>query len=197
MENPPLYDVRPDQYASVIRDLMKHENDLTNHRTMWLLVIQGLLVNAFVAARADVRAGNALALSGILVTLSAFALLYKSYQARGYLNFLGAEAKLGHLPEEYLRLNGWPHLRIKHWRKGTWMCPWVQKASDLLEPYLFLPCFIISAWIALALRRLLPQHPLLIAMLSLMLAVSFLFGFCVLWLWSQRTEEQECTDETV
>ena len=36
---------------------------------------------------------RALASVGILVTLSAFVILYKSYQARGYLQFLGDAAR--------------------------------------------------------------------------------------------------------
>jgi hypothetical protein len=56
-----------------------------------------------------------LSLVGILVTLSAFVMLYKSYQARGYLHFLGQEAKQGRLEEEYLPLDGWPKKRIKGW----------------------------------------------------------------------------------
>lgn len=43
-----MNDVPPAQYASVIRDLIKHENEVTNHRIMWLLIVQGLLVNAYV-----------------------------------------------------------------------------------------------------------------------------------------------------
>jgi len=46
-----MYDVRPEQYATVIRELIRHENDVTNHRIMWLLVVQGLLVNAYVGVR--------------------------------------------------------------------------------------------------------------------------------------------------
>ena len=55
--------------------------------------------------------------------LSAFVMLYKSYQARGYLHFLGTEAKRGQLQEEYLQLDGWPSKRIKGWRRGAWVCP--------------------------------------------------------------------------
>ena len=47
---------------------------------------------------------SALAIVGILVSLSAFVILYKSYQARGYLQFLGHEAKKGTLQEEDLPL---------------------------------------------------------------------------------------------
>ena len=95
MGNRSMYDVRPEQYATVIRDLIKHENDVTNHRIMWLLIVQGLLVNAYVVLRRDAQAVEGLAAAGILVTLSAFVMLYKSYHARGYLHFLGRKAKLG------------------------------------------------------------------------------------------------------
>ena len=44
-----MYDVGPEQYATVIRELIRHENDVTNHRIMWLLIVQGLLLNAYVA----------------------------------------------------------------------------------------------------------------------------------------------------
>src|SRR5690349_2374278 len=36
----PMYDVSPNQYTTVIRDFIKHENDVTNHRIMWLLIGQ-------------------------------------------------------------------------------------------------------------------------------------------------------------
>lgn len=100
------YDVRPEQYATVIREMIRHEDDVTNHRIMWLLVVQGLLVNAYVSVGKGSREANGVAIAGILISLSAFVMLYKSYQARGYLNFLGSEAKQGKLQEEYLQLNG-------------------------------------------------------------------------------------------
>jgi hypothetical protein len=86
-----MYDVPKEQYVTVIREMIRHENDLTNHRTMWLLVVQGLLANAYVAARGGGGRPVILMLSlvGILVALSSFVMLYKSYQARGYLHFLG------------------------------------------------------------------------------------------------------------
>ena len=38
---------------------------------MWLLIVQGLLVNAYVGVRQDMHAASGLAVAGILVTLSA------------------------------------------------------------------------------------------------------------------------------
>ena len=89
-------------------------NDLTNHRIMWLLVGQGFIANAWVTVKSSAAPANLLLeLAGILLTLSAFATLYQSYQARGYLRFLGDQAKQGTLKEEQLPLVGWPHKRIK------------------------------------------------------------------------------------
>ncbi len=45
-----MSDVPPEQYPAVIREMIRHENDLTNHRTMWLLIVQGLIANACVTA---------------------------------------------------------------------------------------------------------------------------------------------------
>jgi hypothetical protein len=91
-----MHDVAPQLYKTVIREMIRHENDLTNHRIMWLLIVQGLIANAAVTAgRESGPNTSAFATVGILVTLSAFIILYKSYQARGYLQFLGNEAKQG------------------------------------------------------------------------------------------------------
>src|SRR5215467_11891766 len=108
-----MHDVEPHLYTTVIREMIRHENDVTNHRIMWLLIGQGLIANAYVGAGAqsgDVAA--TLALVGILVTLSTFVILYKSYQARGYLEFLGDQAKQGTLREADLPLFSWPGKRI-------------------------------------------------------------------------------------
>lgn len=195
MEPKSLYDVRPEQYATVLRELIRHENDVTNHRTMWLLVVQGLLVNAYVGVRQELMAGTGLEVAGILVTLSAFVMLYKSYQARGYLHFLGMQAKRGELHEQNLGLDGWPKRRIKDWRRSAWRCPWLERAGDLLEPYLFLPTFIVSAWIFFLLRRWVPIHAAFVAVLAVLVAISILSLFCIAWVWAQRSEEKESVPE--
>src|SRR6185503_13311205 len=103
-----MHDVEPRLFTTVIREMIRHENDVTNHRIMWLLIGQGLIANAYVGAGSE--RGNSvsiLAPVGILVTLPAFVILYKSCHARGYLNFLGGTAKLGTLPEDKLPLFGW------------------------------------------------------------------------------------------
>jgi hypothetical protein len=79
--------------------MIRHENDVTNHRLMWLLIRSRLDRQTRISPPARIRAGvvTALAIVGILVTLSAFAILYKSYQARGYLHFLGRGGQAGNL----------------------------------------------------------------------------------------------------
>ena len=94
-----MYDVRPEQYPTVIREMIRHENDVTNHRIMWLLVGQGFIANAYVTVKSNEGGATyfMLSLLGIFVALSAFVMLYRSYQARGYLQFLDKQAKLGTL----------------------------------------------------------------------------------------------------
>jgi hypothetical protein len=187
-----MHDVEPRLYTTVIRELIRHENDVTNHRIMWLLIGQGLIANAYVGAGSErVATVSILAPVGILVALSTFIILYKSYQARGYLEFLGREAKRGTLPEEYLPLAGWPTKRINGWRSKTWLCPWIGRTSDLLEPYFFLPALLVLAWLFLLLahRFHLGTAPLLI--LSAILTVLTLSLICVVWVWRQIKEEQE------
>lgn len=177
-----MADVDARFYASVIREMIRHENDVTNHRLMWLLIVQGLIANAFVnrdSAIADIA--SMLPTLAILVILSAFVLLYKSYQARGYLQFLGEEAKRGTLPEDHLPLVGWPGRRIRGWRKRVWVCPWFGRAGDLLEPYLFLPAMLLVAWIFVMLRTSLALGDGATLLLSLLAGASVLSLYSVIW----------------
>jgi hypothetical protein len=186
-----MHDVDPQLYPSVIREMVRHENDVTNHRIMWLLIVQGLIANAAVTAgRESVETASALAAVGILVTLSAFVVLYKSYQARGYLHFLGNEAKRGTLREQDLPLFGWPSKRIKGWQKKVWPCPWIGKASELLEPFFFLPALLVLAWLFVLLRRWLTLDPRLLVLLTAILAVAMISLVGIVWVWWQRKEEE-------
>ena len=186
-----MQDVVPQLYPSVIREMFRHENDVTNHRIMWLLIVQGLIANAAVTAgRESGQTTSAFATVGILVTLSAFVILYKSYQARGYLQFLGHEAKQGSLREENLPLFGWPSKRIQGWRSKVWPCPWIGKVSDLLEPFFFLPCLLILAWLFVLLRQWLALGAGAIAVLSTILAGVIISVLCMAWVWSQQKDEK-------
>ena len=192
-----MYDVPKEQYVTVIREMIRHENDLTNHRTMWLLIVQGLLANAYVAARGGEGRPVILMLSlvGILVTLSAFVMLYKSYQARGYLHFLGQEAKQGKLEEEYLPLDGWPKKRIKGWWREVWVCPWFGKISDALEPWLFLPGLIMSMWLFILLEPWILLHKAIVLALAAILVTLMLSSFCILWVWFHGKDDEGRVEE--
>ena len=185
-----LHDVRPDQYATEIREFIRHEDDVTNHRITWLLIVQGLLANASLSTRENARGANGLALAGVLVALSAFVALYKSYQARGYLRFLGAEAKAGRLREEYLEVEGWPSKRIRGWQKGVWLCPWLEQLGDLLEPYFFLPFFIVSTWVFLVLQRLIPRSPWTVLGLSVTVTILIFATVCGGWVRLQGINQE-------
>ena len=186
-----MHDVDPQLYPSVIREMIRHENDVTNHRIMWLLIVQGLIANAAVSAgRGNGETASALATVGILVTLSAFVILYKSYQARGYLQFLGHEAKQGTLREQDLPLFGWPGKRIKGWRKKVWPRPWIGKGNELLEPFFFLPALLVLAWLFVLLRQWLALDARLLVVLSAILAVVMISLLCIVWVWWQRKDEE-------
>ena len=187
-----MNDVEPRLYTTVIREMIRHENDVTNHRIMWLLIGQGLIANAYVGAgaqRGDV--GGTLAIVGILVTLSTFVILYKSYQARGYLEFLGERAKQGTLLEKDLPLFGWPGKRIKGWRRNLWLCPWLRQAGDLLEPYMFLPSLLILAWLFVLMEHRLSLGNGTILVLAIVSEAVILSVLCILWVFFEGRNERE------
>jgi len=186
-----IHDVVPEQYAMVIREMIRHENDLTNHRIMWLLIGEGFIANAYFIQKPEgVSANSMLNLVGTLIALSAFLMLYRSYQARGYLQFLGLHAKQGTLQEKHLPLMGWPTMRIKGWSKNFWVCPWFHDIRDLLEPWLLLPFIFISIWM----MSLLHIHSKLniagIAISGLILSAVTLSMSCLALVWSQGKDER-------
>jgi hypothetical protein len=174
-----IYDVRPELYTTVIREMLRHENDLTNHRIMWLLIGQGFIANAYISASKEHPAtGALLAILGLFLSLSAFVMLYRSYQARGYLRFLGERAKRGMLLEKDLPILGWPAHRIKGWSREVWAHSWIAKNSDLLEPWLFLPFIFAFLWIASPLSVWTELGGGVILTLAGSLAVVVFAGFC-------------------
>ena len=65
-----MYNVKPENYTTVLREMIRHENDVTNHRIMCLLIGQGFIANAYVSAeRYGVSMDFMLPLVGILGTL--------------------------------------------------------------------------------------------------------------------------------
>ena len=187
-----MHDVEPHLYPTVIREMIRHENDVTNHRIMWLLIVQGLIANAAVAAGRDsMESLSLMACVGILVTLSAFVILYKSYQARGYLQFLGTEATQGALKAENLPLFGWPPHRIKGWREKTWASPWLGHSSELLEPFFFLPALLVMSWLFVLLKAHLKLSSGILLLIAIGLGVVVLSLLCMVWVWWQASNEKE------
>jgi hypothetical protein len=190
-----MYDVRPEQYTTVIREMIRHENDVTNHRIMWLLIGQGFIANAFVKAEGSGQSTDLmLSLVGILVTLSAFVMLYKSYQARGYLQFLGRQAKQGRLPEQHLPLMGWPGKRINGWWRDVWVCRWIGKTGDVLEPWLFLPCLFMFMWVTALLQKWTMLGPALNLILDAILTAAIFSVYCIVLVWAQGKDEVPAED---
>ena len=191
------YEVRPDQYTTVIRELIRHENDLTNHRIMWLLIGQGFIATAFVSSTTQSALTAVVLLrGGILLALSAFLMLYKSYQARGYLQFLGKQAKLGALQEEHLPLVGWPRKRIRGWRHEVWVCRWFGLVGDLLEPWMFLPYLFTFMWMTILLQTRTTLNVGGSAIVAAILSAATMFACCVVLVWSQRREESLSPDSS-
>jgi hypothetical protein len=185
-----MYDVAREQYTVVIREMIRHENDLTNHRIMWLLIGQGFFANAYAASKSGGQSpGFLFPLVGILVTLSAFLMLYRSYQARTYLQFLGLQAKQGLLREEDLPLVGWPRKRINGWWRNVCVCPWFRQAGDLLEPWLFLPSIFLYMWVFTLLQQWTWLHATFDVMLAIILTAVILSAFCIVVVWSQGKKE--------
>ncbi len=197
-----MYDVRQEQYPTVIRQMIRHEDEVTNHRIMWLLVGQGFIANAYVfAGSKGAPADFMLSLVGILITLSAFLMLYKSYQARGYLQFLGEQAKQGTLQEEHLPLVGWPRKRIKGWWLNVWVCPWIGQTGDILEPWLFLPCLFMIMWLTGLLRQQTRLGTGVDLILATILSAVIISVVCIVLVWLQgkdeeHTEERDRTSRT-
>jgi hypothetical protein len=184
------HDVRPELYPSVVREMLRHENDLTNHRIMWLLIGQGFIANAYISAgRERASAASILAVLGFFLSLSAFVMLYRSYQARGYLRFLGERAKRGMLEEKDLPILGWPAHRISGWSREVWVHSWLAKTSDLLEPWLFLPFIFAFLWIAVPLRATTALDSATILILALLVSTVVFAGSCFGMVGSWRREE--------
>ena len=187
-----VYDIPPEQYAATLRDILRHENELTNHRLMWLLVGQGFIANAYISVS---RNGGSLRLAlpivGILLTLSAFLLLYKSYQARGYVEFLGQKAKQGVLEEKYLPLKGWPRKRIRGWWEGQWFSRWLAKPSDVFEPWLFLPAVFMFTWVTGLLQNLGSLHTHIDLLIAAAITIATFSLYCIVMVWAQKNDLED------
>lgn len=186
-----MYDVGPEHYTTVIREMIRHEDNLTNNRIMWLLIGQGFLANAFVfEGRERASSDLMIPIAAIFVTLSVFERLYKSYQARGYLKFLGERAKQGTLQEEHLPLTGWPRNRIKGWWREVWVCPWIGQTGEMLEPWLFMPYLFVFMWLTILLRRGTMLDTRIVLILVAILSAAIFSVFCIVLVWFQGKDEE-------
>jgi hypothetical protein len=185
-----MFDVPKEQYPMVIREMIRHENDVTNHRIMWLLIGQGFIANAYFTSMSKGLAPSlVLSVVGIVITLSAFLMLYRTYQARGYLEFLAVQAKQGTLKEEHLPIKGWPRKRIKDWRRSVYICPWFRGFSDLLEPWLLLPSIFLFMWLMIQLQQWSGLDQPVCLILGIILTIVILSLCCTTLVWSQRGAE--------
>src|SRR5262249_43755560 len=107
-----------------------------------------------------------------------------------YLQFLDDEAKQGTLQGEDLPLFGWPAKRVKGWWRKVWPCAWVGKASDLLEPFFFLPCLLISAWMFVLLQPRFALSAGVLAVLSMILTMVIISVLCLVWVWWQQKDDK-------
>jgi hypothetical protein len=102
-----------------------------------------------------------------------------------------AGAKKGKLPEHFLRFDGWPVERLHGWRSKVWVCTWLERFSDLLEPYLTLPGFLLTAWLFFLLKGRLRLPAPLVAGVALLASAVGLFLLCVIWTWIQGLDLED------
>jgi hypothetical protein len=100
--------------------------------------------------------------------------------------FLGNEAKQGRLQEEYLPLVGWPQKRLSGWWRDIWACPWLERAGDVLEPWLFLPGLLVCIWLFILLHQWVMLNVVINSILSVLLAAVIISLYCIAWVRSQR-----------
>lgn len=121
-------------WQTVIRNLIKHENELVNQRLSWLVQIQGLFFAALAFAweRAPRELTFLLAILGIATAVSLWTALGLYSPAVRGLRAWWQE----HRPEGSIE---GPDV-IGLWRPS-------QKLGRLLRPWRALPCIFIAAWI--------------------------------------------------
>lgn len=130
-------------YALIIRDMIRHENEITNNRLTWMLVLQGIL---FVASASFWRIHwlplLIITILGVVTSISFFYALLLSRKARIYLRSLWKKKieKQKELVERIPPVAG--------------DAP-IQHRFPTLNPWLFLPWVFVSCWVALFLSRIL------------------------------------------
>lgn len=123
--------------AETLRTLIRHENDVTNHRTSWLLVAQGILFAAAVnLLHKHWFPVLVLALIGIGLCVSIGHALANSYQSRRYLKAIWRN----YLSERHLDWSQFAPLDggNPEQQPVRWLFPW-----------LFVPWLFGAAWLSL------------------------------------------------
>jgi len=133
--------------AEILRALIRHENELTNHRVTWLLVSQSIL---FAAAAVFVKIhwlpSVVLAIVGIVFAVSIGQSLENSYEARQYLKRTWREsgASAGYQWEELRAVDG----GVRGVRAIQWLFPWIVVPRVLMVAWFILICFFLWGPIA-------------------------------------------------
>lgn len=121
------------EYGGVLRGLVRQENDLTNHRTTWLLVTQGILFVAVSAVvNSDALPTVVIGVVGILSAWSFGHALSNSEKSRLYLKALWRSrlSRRGYESDDLPPLDGgFPSLKPIKW----------------LQPWNFIPRVVIGA----------------------------------------------------
>ena len=100
-----------DYGKKVIREMIKHENDLMNHRLTWLCQIQGFLFTALAVIwqyPASKYVQYVLCLAGVLVAISSFYGLDAAVQAIKKLNDKGEDRKSTRLNSSHIQKSRMP-----------------------------------------------------------------------------------------
>jgi hypothetical protein len=126
-----------EKHADILRGLIQHENDVTNQRTTWLLVSQGIF---FAAASAFAKIHwfptTVVGIVGIVLAISIGRSLQNSFEARQYLKGKWRErlASRGYQWEDFPPLDGGvPGVRV----------------IRRLFPWTVIPWTFVIAWVLL------------------------------------------------
>ena len=135
--------------AEIYRALIRQENDITNHRTSWMLVTQGILLAALATLLKDERFLLSMVLSvvGFLTAMSVGKVLRNSEESRNYMKddwekLLG---KHGYKPfEDFPPLDGGRHPRQAIEPKYF---PWRYLPKLFRWTWLIVGAYVVYAWL--------------------------------------------------
>lgn len=126
-----------EKHAEILRALIRHENEVTNHRTAWLLVAQGIL---FAAAANFIKVHwfptVVVGVIGFGIAMSIGHSLSNSFDSRQYFknSWRSLVSERGLRWEDFPPLDGgFPGLKHRKW----------------LAPWNFIPKALMAAWILL------------------------------------------------